>query len=272
MKHTFLKWKPKNGDETSVLQENEIPPVIDEEMVISQEVYENISDGITKIDLNKQSTSQEISEPGPSSGNRHAESASFPKSEIYVDNSSGTSIVEYTNFTKSEIYNGAAFENYCWSQTFLDVDIVIRIPDKITAKDLKVVIATKTISVKLKDQILLQGELCQKCKHNDAIWSLDRNRLQVHLDKCQEKWWNCLVTSENRLDLSKIDCSRPFEDLPQEAQAKIEELGWNQERKRLGLPTSTQLARDALLKRAWNAEGSPFSGPFDPSKVEFHEQ
>lgn len=130
---------------------------------------------------------------------------------------------------------------------------------------------TNRITVKLKNGTeLLQGELCQKCKQSDAIWSLDKQKLQIHLDKCADIWWDCLIKTEPRLDVSKIDCSRPLEDLPEEAQAKIEELQWNHERKKLGLPTSQQLNLQETLKKAWNAEGSPFSGPFDPTTVNFN--
>ncbi|KAJ8945260.1 hypothetical protein NQ318_016681 [Aromia moschata] len=83
-------------------------------------------------------------------------------------------------------------------------------------------------------------------------------------------WWNCLLKSEPELDISTIDCTRPYEDLPEEAQAKIQELQWNQERKRLGLPTSEEIVMQDKLKKAWNAEGSPFSGPFDPNAVVFN--
>jgi hypothetical protein len=47
--------------------------------------------------------------------------------------------------------------------------------------------------------------------------------------------------SEEKIDLSKIDASKPMEDLAQDEQMKIQELMWNQERKRQGLPTSEEL-------------------------------
>lgn len=175
------------------------------------------------------------------------------------------------NFTCSEAYNGGLFDNYCWSQTIADIDITIKIPENCSKKNMLINIVPTSISVKtVQGQVLLEGEMCQKCKANDAIWSMDNGKLQIHLDKCQELWWDCLVLSEPKLDVSKIDCSRPYEDLPEEAQAKIEELQWNQERKRLGLPTSNELAMHETLKRAWDAEGSPFTGPFDPSLVKFN--
>ena len=41
---------------------------------------------------------------------------------------------------------------------------------------------------------------------------------------------------------------------------------FDQEPKRKGLPTSDELQQQDLLKKAWDAEGSPFKGqPFDPS-------
>lgn len=249
IKHTFFKWKPKNDYETSVLND-EIPPAVANEVTISsEEEGDRVCKYMENVKIDKEASNQPIVE----SSRTNCSSKTTPD----------------LGFTISESYNGAVYGNYCWSQTIVDVDITLKVPENVTSKDLKVTILTNRISIKIKDGILLEGELCQKCKHNDAMWSLDKTKLQIHLDKCREMWWDCLVTAENRLDLSKLDCSRPFEDLPEEAQAKIEELGWNQERKRLGLPTSDELEKQELLKRAWNAEGSPFSGPFDPKQVTF---
>lgn len=178
-----------------------------------------------------------------------------------------TEQIQTERFNASESFNGAVYENYSWSQTINEVDIIVRVPENTTTKNLTVSILTNRITVKVADVELLSGELCQKCKHSDAIWSLDKRKLQIHLEKTLEMWWECLIKSEPKLDVSKIDCTRPFEDLPEEAQAKIEQLEWNQERKRLGLPTTDEINIRKTLKQAWNAEGSPFSGPFDPSAV-----
>ncbi|CAH1098502.1 unnamed protein product [Psylliodes chrysocephalus] len=178
---------------------------------------------------------------------------------------------EEFSFSKSECYNGSVFENYCWSQTVTDIDIIVKIPKNCTTKHIDVKILPSNVHVTLESgEVLLKGDLCKKCKANDAVWSLDGQKLLIHLDKCQEMWWNCLVQSEPVIDISKIDCSRPYEELPEEAQAKIEELQWNQERKKLGLPTSDELAMHETLKKAWHADGSPFNGPFDPTRVKFN--
>lgn len=181
-------------------------------------------------------------------------------------------VVESINkFTCAEAYNGGIFDHYCWSQSITDIDITIRVPENITKKNIQIEILHSSISVQLIDGTnLLKGELCQKCKANDAVWSLDNCKLQIHLEKCQEMWWNCLVKSEPHLDISNIDCSRPYDELSEEAQAKIGELQWNQDRKRLGLPTSDEMVMHDTLKKAWNVDGSPFIGPFDPSVVSFN--
>lgn len=63
----------------------------------------------------------------------------------------------------------------------------------------------------------------------------------MHLEKAQERWWDALLVSEPKIDLSCIDNTRYMFDLPQREQMKIQEVMWNEERKRQGLPTSNQL-------------------------------
>lgn len=145
----------------------------------------------------------------------------------------------------------------------------MKIPNNLNSRQLSVDIGTNKISVKLKNssETILEGEFCYKCKNQETIWSVDKNILQIQIEKLQEMWWDCFLKTENKLDLNKMDCSRPFHELSEEAQAKIEELTWNQNRKRRGLPTSEQIKLEETLKQAWNAEGSPFTGEYDPSKV-----
>lgn len=231
VRHTFYKWKQK----PEVVYSNKDIPVVEETII------ETTDDNVATVSEHLEKNIDNALEPSK-------------------------------KFTKSESYNGGIFDHYCWSQTITDVDITVKVPENFRKKNICVEILPSNISVKLLGgATLLEGELCQKCKSNDAIWSLDKEKLQIHLEKCQEIWWNCLIKTEPQIDISKIDCSRPYDELSDEAQAKIEELQWNQERKRLGLPTSNELAMHDTLKKAWDAEGSPFKGhQFDPSLVSFN--
>ncbi|RTG90779.1 uncharacterized protein DC041_0002761 [Schistosoma bovis] len=93
-------------------------------------------------------------------------------------------------------------------------------------------------------------------------------KIQLCLDKVQERWWEAAFDGEDKLNTRKIDCSRPMHELDDEAQAKIQQLMYDEQRKRQGLLTSEQEKMKNILASAWNKEGSPFRGtPYDPSQV-----
>jgi hypothetical protein len=56
------------------------------------------------------------------------------------------------------------------------------------------------------------------------------------------RWWQALLEGEDLLEMSKIEAVRPMEELDEEEQMKLQELCWNEERKRQGLPTSDDMA------------------------------
>ncbi len=91
---------------------------------------------------------------------------------------------------------------------------------------------------------------------------------QIYLEKTEERWWEKLLDKEEKLDIKNMNPEKPIEDLEPEAQAKIKQLMYDEQQKRLGLPTSEQQQYQDVLKKAWNIEGSPFKGtPFDPSII-----
>lgn len=54
-------------------------------------------------------------------------------------------------------------------------------------------------------------------------------------DKSSEIWWKQLLVNEENLDLKQMDCSRPLEDLSEDAQAAVSKLQWDEHQKILGL-------------------------------------
>ncbi|XP_061713200.1 nudC domain-containing protein 3 [Cydia pomonella] len=173
----------------------------------------------------------------------------------------------------SESYNGAVRDKYSWAQTITEIDVTVPLPPDIkSAKDLKVTINPNDICVAYRnDDTIIKDMLQYKIKASDSVWTISGGRLLIHLEKVQERWWTKLVNSEEAIDLDKIDCSRPLNELPEDHIAKVRELQWNQEQKLKGLPTSDEIKNIEILKRAWNAEGSPFKGKeFDPSVLQPH--
>ncbi|CAG9584518.1 unnamed protein product [Danaus chrysippus] len=166
----------------------------------------------------------------------------------------------------SESYNGAIRENYSWAQTITDLDVTLKLPPDIKPKALKVTINPGDISVSYANNVIIKDSLPYKIKTMESFWSVSEGKMLIHLEKVQERWWNKFLSGEEEIDLSKIDCSRPLDDLPEDHVAKVRELQWNQEQKMKGLPTSDEIRNIEILKKAWNIDGSPFKGTeFNPN-------
>ena len=173
-------------------------------------------------------------------------------------------------------HNGAARDNYSWSQSISDVDVLVHVPKWVRkGADVKVQIEKKHIKAYHREQTkggfvtILDEPLTWDINKEESMWSLvPGEHIHINLEKIQERWWEALLESEPKISVRKIDPSRPITDLDDEAQAKIEEMMYNERQKRLGLPQSHETKVHDMLKNAWDLEGSPFKGqPFDPSLV-----
>lgn len=174
----------------------------------------------------------------------------------------------------SQSYNGAVRDNFSWSQSITDVDVMVKVPENVTKGNQVVVDIKHThVTVKTKEggelKELVDGELCWKINVENSCWTLiPGEAVHINLEKVQERWWDSLLIGEPKINVRNIDACRPMSDLGEEEQAKIEELMFNEHQKRLGKPTVEQLKVEKILKDAWNMDGSPFKGqPFDLSTI-----
>lgn len=169
-------------------------------------------------------------------------------------------------------YNGAVRHNYSWSQNYEDVDVKVAVSTHIKrGKQVRVVIEQKHLVVKVEDADgnfveMINDELHDNVKTEDSMWSLDPcKEVQITLTKDRSYWWKTLVISEEEIDIQKINPTRPMNDLDDEEQATINKLKFDEHQKMLGKPTSHEHNVHEMLKKGWNAEGSPFAGQeFDP--------
>lgn len=87
------------------------------------------------------------------------------------------------SFDPSDYKNGAVFENHCWSQTLKDVELHIRLPTNLqTAKQLSISIKAeqiKVLSKNLPQQVILEGVLSQRIRHNEVVWSIEDGNLLI---------------------------------------------------------------------------------------------
>ena len=66
------------------------------------------------------------------------------------------------------------------------------------------------------------------------------------MEKSEERWWDKLLQNEEKLDLQKMNPEKPMDELDDEAQAKIKQMMYDEQQKRLGLPTSDQQVTNCL--------------------------
>uniref|UniRef100_A0A1A9WE96 Nuclear migration protein nudC n=1 Tax=Glossina brevipalpis TaxID=37001 RepID=A0A1A9WE96_9MUSC len=184
-----------------------------------------------------------------------------------------------TYFSEVDYKNGAVFENYCWSQTLKEIELLIKLPKQVkSSKHIKMELTSNSILIKAllnQPKVLVSGEVWSKFKHNDVVWTLMEGKLHISLDKSQQIWWDKLFCKEPSIDIKRLDCEQYIDELPESSQAAIHKLRiLEMEKQKNNIAeafndkSSEQLDR---LKQAWNAEGSPFKGqPFDPSVIKFN--
>jgi len=166
-------------------------------------------------------------------------------------------------------YNGAETEKYNWSQGINEVTVQISLPTGTRAKNLAVEMTSTKLKVVLKTdgKTLIEGDWYERIKADDSTWSVDEDSLVLNIEKGNENIWKTVLKGDQEIDATKVDNSKPIDSFDHETQGALRKIVYEQQRKQMGLPTTEEEKQHEMLKKAWNAEGSPFKGqPFDPSK------
>ncbi|KAF8819920.1 NudC family protein [Cardiosporidium cionae] len=167
-------------------------------------------------------------------------------------------------------YNGAILDKYVWNQTFQEVTVEFPLNTNCKKHDLEIVIDFQYLLIKCKGKILTDGQLCRPINREDSVWTIeDENTLILTLYKKEEYWWQSVIIGDPEIDLTKVESKKSVEDYDGKMQAQIRKI-WHQQAEK-ALSKAEKMDQSDLLKKAWNAEGSPFKGqPFDPSLLRFN--
>ncbi|XP_018549668.1 nudC domain-containing protein 3 isoform X2 [Lates calcarifer] len=169
-------------------------------------------------------------------------------------------------------YNGAVRENYSWSQDYTDVEVRVFVP-KAVVKGRQVSVSLQTGSVRVcvrdgaEEKTLMEGEFTHKINTEDSLWSLEPGRCVVlSLNKTSEVWWNAVLKGEKEIDINQINRERTMASVDDEEHSVLDRLTFDYHQKLQGKPQSHEMKVHEMLKKGWDAEGSPFKGQqFDPS-------
>uniref|UniRef100_A0A7N6A975 NudC domain-containing protein 3 n=1 Tax=Anabas testudineus TaxID=64144 RepID=A0A7N6A975_ANATE len=169
-------------------------------------------------------------------------------------------------------YNGAVRENYSWSQDYTDVEVRVFVP-KTVVKGRQVSVSLQTSSVRVcvrdgaEEKALLEGEFTHKINTENSLWSLEPGKcfmLNGLMWICV--WWNAVLKGEKEIDINQINRERSMASVDEEEHAVLDRLTFDYHQKLQGKPQSHEMKVHEMLKKGWDAEGSPFKGQqFDPS-------
>ncbi|EDL40573.1 nudC domain-containing protein 3 isoform 1 [Mus musculus] len=169
-------------------------------------------------------------------------------------------------------YNGAIRENYIWSQDYTDLEVRVPVPKHVMkGKQVSVALSSGTIRVAMVEEngerVLMEGKLTHKINTESSLWSLEPGRcVLVNLSKVGEYWWSAILEGEEPIDIDKINKERSMATVDEEEQAVLDRLTFDYHQKLQGKPQSHELKVHEMLKKGWDAEGSPFRGQrFDPA-------
>lgn len=169
-------------------------------------------------------------------------------------------------------YNGAVRENYSWSQDYTDVEVRVLVPKTVMkGRQVRVSLESSGMKVCVRDgaeeKTLMEGEFTHKINTENSLWSLEPGSCVVlSLSKTSEVWWSAVLKGEKEIDINQINRERSMATVDEEEHAVLDRLTFDYHQKLQGKPQSHEMKVHEMLKKGWDAEGSPFKGQqFDPS-------
>ncbi|XP_029371162.1 nudC domain-containing protein 3 [Echeneis naucrates] len=175
----------------------------------------------------------------------------------------------------SDSYNGAVRESYSWSQDYTDVEVRVFVPKTVVkGRQVSVTLQTGSLRVCVREgaesQTLMEGEFTHKINTENSLWSLEPGSCVVlSLNKASEVWWSAVLKGEKEIDINQINRERSMASVDDDEHAVLDRLTFDYHQKLQGKPQSHELKVHEMLKKGWDAEGSPFKGQqFDPSQFD----
>ncbi|KAM0673534.1 hypothetical protein GVAV_002909 [Gurleya vavrai] len=121
---------------------------------------------------------------------------------------------------------------YKWEQNHDDLIVTLDIPEN-SAKDIQINLTNCYLTVKLKNEIVLQKTYTKNINSDSLVWYVDDNILYITILKEKKEWWtNCFVGDE-AIDVEEIAKNRPvgMEGMDLETQQMINKMMYEQQNK-----------------------------------------
>ncbi|XP_023128596.1 nudC domain-containing protein 3 isoform X2 [Amphiprion ocellaris] len=255
-------------------EENRGVPQSVQELEVPSEPHQETQEQSTEAAQVESSASDAVDASGPAASDATSSSSSGPAAQGDQAAAASTKSAEHQDTFQSnaDSYNGAVRENYSWSQDYMDVEVRVFVP-KTVVKGRQVSVNLQTSSMRVsvrdgaEDKTLMEGEFTHKINTENSLWSLEPgNCVVLSLSKTSEVWWNAVLKGEKEIDINQINRERSMATVDDEEHAVLDRLTFDYHQKLQGKPQSHEMKVHEMLKKGWDAEGSPFKGQqFDPS-------
>ncbi|XP_040914315.1 nudC domain-containing protein 3 [Toxotes jaculatrix] len=258
----------------------DVPPAV-QELEVATELHQETEEQSTEAaqaespptdaeHVSAPAASEATVSPQPDSSGGPGQLAEGDQAAAASTNSAGESQEQFQ--ADPDSYNGAVRENYSWSQDYTDVEVRVFVP-KTVLKGRQVSVSLQTSSVRVcvrdgaEEKTLMEGEFTHKINTENSLWSLEPGHCVVlSLSKTSEVWWNAVLKGEKEIDINQINRERTMASVDDEEHAVLDRLTFDYHQKLQGKPQSHEMKVHEMLKKGWDAEGSPFKGQkFDPS-------
>jgi len=154
------------------------------------------------------------------------------------------------------VNNGGKTENYVWTQSLSDIDILIEVP-KLPSKSFFVEIKSKHLKFGVKgEKLMIDDDLEKEIDPEESVWTMsdeagvEGKLLTITLMKKKGmEWWCRVCSGDPKINTRKIEPENSnLADLDGDTRKTVQKMMFDQRQKAQGLPTSEEILNKDKLK------------------------
>jgi hypothetical protein len=102
------------------------------------------------------------------------------------------------------IDNGYEKENYKWTQTLNNIELIIPVNVNFSRKTLNVNIKNDYLDIRVHGEIIISDYLWSTIKIEESFWVIDGNKIVFSFEKMIRGWWKSFFKGQEEIDIEKI--------------------------------------------------------------------